>query len=160
MIRLAHIMTRLVHIMIRLAHIMIRSLSYNITINIIVLLSFVQSSKWSQKHGGFWALLMSSPWQLVHPFSCKLLLTRLVSWAHQCFQSLLVLRKKILGFFKFLHSVSTKLVCCGVFKSLKNTLHYHKKFARGAIKKSVEVMYFLANISKVFICHRYVYGGR
>ena len=39
----------------------------------------------------------------------------------------------------------------------KNTLHYHKKFARGAIKKFVEVMYFLANISKVFICHRYVF---
>ena len=33
----------------------------------------------------------------------------------------------------------------------KNTLHYHKKFARGATKKFVEVMYFLANISGKYL---------
>ena len=27
---------------------------------------FLQSSKWSQENGGFWSLLMPSPWQLVH----------------------------------------------------------------------------------------------
>ena len=27
---------------------------------------FLQSSKWSRKNGGFWSLLMPSPWQLVH----------------------------------------------------------------------------------------------
>ena len=39
----------------------------------------------------------------------------------------------------------------------KNTLHYHKKIARSVIKKFVEIMYFLANISKVFVRHRYVF---
>ena len=92
-----------------------------------MLLSFVRSSKWSQKHCGFWALLMSSPWQLVRnslanchgPGSFPELATVLnPPW----------FSVKNISFFQAFawcfNDSKTKLVCCCVFKNVYKSNHF------------------------------------